>query len=162
MEHLRFESKKPVRDFEPHPEGAFVAICRDIYITRKTNPRAGATNKYGGTEPEEIVRLVMEFLTEDQIEINGQMLPRFASIGFATSWHVDSRLRRFVSAWDPAMGKLESVDLENLVGRGAYLVIQHHLADDGRVYANIVSAAMPPRGVILPEVPVGFVRRMSQ
>ncbi len=162
MESLKLESKKPVREFEPHPEGAFLAICRDIHITRKPNPRAGGTNKYGGIEPEEIVRLIVEFLTEEEIDINGQMLPRFASIGFAPSWHADSRLRRFVSGWDPGMGKLDSIDLEALVGRGAYLVIQHHTSEDGRLYANIVSAAAPPRGAVLPQIPAGYVRKVSQ
>jgi hypothetical protein len=144
--------------FDAHPEGTFMAVCRDIYIDRKDNPKYPGTTDFGKPEPKELVKVVFEFLTDEPIEIGGQMLPRLVRFRANASWHDDSNLRKFVRGWNPMLGKLDQADLEALVGSGAYLTITQSTGKDGKVWSNIQGAAAPPRGASLPIIPADFVR----
>jgi hypothetical protein len=146
------------KKFDPHPEGAFMAVCRDIYIDRKPNPKYPGTSPFGRPEPQELVKVVFEFLTDEPIEIGGQMLPRLIRYRANASWHEDSNLRKFVSIWNPAIGKQDTSDLEALVGAGAYLTITQSTAADGKIWSNIQGAAAPPRGASIPAIPTDFAR----
>ena len=159
MSDLRMTSKREDKEFDPHPEGTFMAVCRDIWIERKPNPKVGQKNQWGNYEPEELVRVVFEFLTDEPIEVNGEMHPRFISAKLNHTWAEKGKLRAFVSAWDPALGRSEDADLETLVGRGAYLTITHNVGNDGTVWANITNVAAPPKGATVPGVPSEFTRR---
>jgi hypothetical protein len=44
------------------------------------------------------------------------------------------------------------------VGTGAYLTIAHSAGKDGKVWANVVGVAAPPKGATIPLVPKDFVR----
>lgn len=159
MSDLRMTSKRADTEFEAHPEGTFMAVCRDIYIERKHNPKAGQQNQWGNAEPDELVRVVMEFLTEEEIEINGLPLPRFISARFGHNWNDKGNLRKFVTQWDPKLGRSDDADIEELVGRGAYITVTHNPGTDGRVWANITSIAAPPKGMPVPQVPAEFMRK---
>lgn len=160
MSELRMTKPAADKDFEAHPEGNFMAVCRDIYIKDEPNPYFGKVSKFTGKvdEKEHTTRIYFEFLTDEPIEINGKMVPRFARYRANVSWHDDSNLRKFVHAWSPALGKDDNADLQGLVGKGAYLTISHNLGNDGKTYANIVGIAAPPKGATVPMVPADFVR----
>jgi hypothetical protein len=150
------------REFDVHPEGTFMAVCRDIWVDRKPNPRFPGTTPYGKPEPEVLVKVCIDFLTDEPVEINGQMLPRFIRYRANLSWHEDSALRKFIRGWSPAVGKAEEADIEVLVGDGAYLTITHSKSPDGKVYANIVGIATPPKGASCPKVPADFIRNKDK
>ena len=152
--------KKESKTYEPHPEGTFMAVCRDIYEV--PNKKAGQVNKYGKVEPPTKVRI--EFLTDEPIEINGDMLPRLVSTQFNISWNEKSSLREFVSMWNPAMGKLDAVDPDKLIGMGAYLTITQSAdqIDKSKIWSNINGIAPPPRGMSVPTIPTDFVRRKDR
>lgn len=160
MEDLKFSAASD-KKFENHPEGTFMAVCRDIWVQRKPNPRYPGTTPWGKPEQPETVKVRIEFLTDEPIEINGKMLNRFVMFSANPSWHEDSALRQFVMRWNPAVGKADQADLEALVGKGAYLTITHNAGKDGRVYANC-SAAPPPKGATIPVVPADFVRHKDR
>lgn len=155
-----WSAKKSDKVFEPHPDGTFMAVCRDVY--EYPNPKFGQINSFGKPEPRMKVRI--EFLTDEPIEINGQMLPRFISAKFNPSWDEKSSLRKFVSCWIPKLGKQEECDPESLVGQGAYLTITHDRdrTNPDKAWANIASAAPPPKGATIPQIPVGFVRHKDK
>lgn len=152
------------KEFEAHPEGTFVAVCRDIYVKDEPNPYHGKVSKFTGKvdEKEFSTRIYFEFLTDEPIEINGKLVPRFARYRSNLSWHEDSNLRKFVRSWNPAMGKDDNADLELLVGKGCYLTIAHNTGTNGNVYANVVSIAAPPKGSSVPMIPAEFVRHKDR
>ena len=152
--------EKRERNYDPHPAGSFMAVCRDIW--KEPNPKAGQVNSYGKTEPD--FKLRIEFLTDEPIEIGGKMLPRFIYRKFNPSWHEESNLRKFVKLWDPVMGKSEKANLETLIGRGAYVTITHdpNKKDPTKVWSNIEGIAPAPRGASIPQVPADFVRHKDR
>lgn len=161
MSELKMHKPAADKDFDPHPEGNFLAVCRDIYIKDEPNPYHGKVSRFTGKvdEKEFTTRIYFEFLTDEPIEINGKMAPRFARYRANVSWHEDSNLRKFIRGWNPALGKDDEADLQSLVGAGAYLTISHEISKkDGKTYANIVGAAAPPKGASIPMVPPDFVR----
>ena len=149
------------REFDIHPDGTFVAVCRDMYVERKPNPKYPGTNQYGRPEPEITVKVVMEFLTDEAIEIGGELLPRFVRAKYNMSWNEKSSLRKFVTLWNPKLGKEDKADLEALVGQGAYLTVTHS-TNEGKTYANITGIAPPPKGATIPLIPSGFVRHKDK
>lgn len=159
MSDLRMTSKQSDHAFDAHPEGTFMAVCRDIWIDRKPNTKAGQLNQWGNPEPDELVRVVIEFLTDEPIEINGQMMPRFIGARFGHNWNEKGNLRKFITQWDPKMGKSDDADIEELVGRGAYITVTHNPGTDGKVWANITSISAPPKGASVPQVPAEFMRK---
>lgn len=162
MSDLMMSNENKPREFDIHPDGTFVGVCRDIYVERKPNPKYPGTNMYGRPEPEILVKVVLEFLTDEPIEIGGKMLPRFIRAKFNQSWNEKSSLRAFVTRWNPKLGKEDKADLETLVRQGAYLTISHTNGNDGKVYANIVGIAPPPKGATIPLIPSDFVRNKDK
>jgi hypothetical protein len=158
MSDLMMSSNGNQREYDNHPEGTFMAVCRDIWIERKPNPKYPGTTIYGKPEPEQTVKVCIDFLTDEPIEIGGNMVPRFIRYKASPSWHDDSNLRKFIRGWNPALGKADKADLEALVGTGAYLTIAHSAGKDGKVWANVVGVAAPPKGATIPLVPKDFVR----
>ena len=159
---MMHKPKDSEREFDIHPEGNFMAVCRDIWVERKANPKYPGTTQYGKPEPEVLVKVILEFLTDEPIEIGGQMLPRFIRYRANLSWHEDSSLRKFIRSWNLAVGKADEADIEVLVGDGAYLTISHSEPVDGKVYANIVGIATPPKGASCPKVPADFIRNKDK
>ncbi len=152
------------KEFEAHPEGTFMAVCRDVFVKEEPNPWYGKSFEEG-EEPDmrkTLRRVIFEFLTDEPIELKGQMYPRYVRHKLNLSWGDKSKLRPFVTAWCPAIGKDDHGDLEGLVGQGAYLTISHNTDKQGRVWANIVGIAAPPKGASFPAVPANFVRHKDK
>jgi hypothetical protein len=139
-----------------------MAVCRDIWIERKPNPKYPGTTPFGKPEPEQLVKVCIDFLTDEPIEIGGQLMPRFIRYKANMSWHEDGNLRKFVKSWNPSVGKAEEADIDILVGDGAYLTIVHNKSADGKVYANVQGIAAPPRGSTIPAIPSDFIRHKDK
>jgi len=134
-----------------------MAVCRDIWSEEIDNPKAGQVNQWGKVEKPKVRYIHFEFLTDEPIEINGQMLPRFVKRRLNHGWGEKSACRAFVSAWNPALGKDDNANLSSLVGAGAYLNIIHETKGD-KTYANIATIVPPPKGATIPLIPKDFVR----
>lgn len=149
--------------FDPHPVGAFMAVCADVYTVEQDNPYFGQMKSNGKPDTDEkVTKVCIAFLTEEVIEIAGEMKPRYASIWAKLTWGtVDypSKLREFVKGWFPATkdDQFKALEIDRLIGQGAYLTIVHNTKGD-KTYANIVSAVKPPSGATVPLIPPDFVR----
>ena len=156
-------------NYTPHPEGQFMAVCCDIFTKVKPNKYKGQKGNNGKIdERDTITSLCVSFLTDEMIEIDGKMKPRYASFwATATLGTTDypSNLRKFIQGWIPTLkdADLETFDADTLIGKGAYLTIRHSEAGpDGKVWANITGAMMPPKGMPVPLIPSDFVRHQDK
>lgn len=154
----------PKSNFVPHPEGSFVAVLRDTYIATRDNPWKGMPRdksdpSKGVDTRETITEIFMEFLTEHEVEVNGKMLPGYARYTATASLAENANLRKFLKSWFPALKDADFArfDADKLVGKGAYITVAHR-ESKGNVYANVIGAMQPPKGVTLPEIPSDFVR----
>ena len=162
MSDLMMSNDNTGAPIDAHPEGTFMAVCRDIWVERKPNPNYPGKNRWGNDEPKELVRVCIDFLTDEPIEINGQMRPRFMRFKANQSWGEKSNLRDFISKWNPGLGKMEKADLEVMVGKGAYLTITQDTGKDGKLWSNVTGIAPPPKGASIPQIPSDFVRHKDK
>ena len=151
-------------NYTPHPDGTFMAVCCDVFTKEMPNKYKGTTNQRGQVDTRDtITKVCLAFLTEEEIEIDGEMKPRYASYwGTATLGTADypSNVRKFLKAWFPKLtdDHMANLDLDMFIGKGAYLTITHSVGKDGKTYANVTGAMQPPKGAEVPAVPSDFVR----
>lgn len=153
------------KDFDPHPEGTYIAIMRDAYLRTRPNPWKGTFNDKGQEDKRDtITDLVLEFLTEHLVDINGKMLPGFVRYSATASVADNSNLRKFIKAWFPALkdSDFDRFDADKLIGKGAYITVAHRTDKKGNVWANVVGAMQPPKGSVLPAIPADFVRHQDR
>ena len=141
-----------------------MAVCCDVFTKEMPNKYKGTTNQRGQVDTRDtITKVCLAFLTEEEIEIDGEMKPRYASYwGTATLGTADypSNVRKFLKAWFPKLtdDHMANLDLDTFIGKGAYLTITHSVGKDGKTYANVTGAMQPPKGAEVPAVPSDFVR----
>ena len=151
----------PESKFKPHPEGQFLATLRDNWLDTRPNPWKGSANDDGEIdERETITELVLEFITDHEIEVKGQMRNDTVRFKKTASMFKNSALRKFVQGWFPTMGEdnFKRFDADKLIGRGAYITVKHNVSKNGSIFANVVVAMQPPKGSECPKVPADFVR----
>jgi hypothetical protein len=140
------------KDFAPHPEGQFMAVCADVFTKVKPNKYKGTVGNNGKVDSREtITSICVSFLTDEAIEIDGQLKPRYASFWATASLGTPdypSNLRKFLKAWMPALtdAQLERFDADQLIGKGA----------------NVMGAMTPPKGATIPMIPADFVRHKDK
>ena len=155
-------------NFTPHPDGTFMAVCCDVFTKEMPNKYKGQTNQRGQVDTREtITKVCISFLTEETIEIEGQMKPRYASYwGTATLGTPDypSNVRKFIKAWFPKLTDehMARLVLDQFVGKPAYLTITHSKSQDGKVWANVTGAMQPPKGANVPAIPADFTRHADK
>ena len=141
-----------------------MAVCCDVFTKEMPNKYKGQTNQRGQVDTREtITKVCILFLTEETIEIEGQMKPRYASYwGTATLGTPDypSNVRKFIKAWFPKLTDehMARLVLDQFVGKPAYLTITHSKSQDGKVWANVTGAMQPPKGANVPAIPADFTR----
>ena len=151
----------PQSNFVPHPEGTYIGIMRDAYLKTRPNPWKGKVNDDGSEDTRDtITELILEFLTDHVVEINGDMLPGFVRYSASASVAENSNLRKFLKGWFPKLKDedFKRFDADKLIGKGAYLTVAHRTDKKGNVWANVVGAMQPPAGSTLPKIPADFVR----
>lgn len=150
--------------YTPHPPGAFMAVCCDVFLKEMPNKYKGQVNQRGQVDTREtITKLCISFLTTEQVEVDGKMKPRYASAWFSASWgtvEYPSNARDFVKTWQPKItdANIAKLDTEKLVGLPAWLTIVQNVGKDGKTYSNVKSAVTPPPGHPAPLIPADFVR----
>lgn len=153
------------KDFVPHPQGEFMAVARDTYLRTRPNHFKGQQRdkddpSKGVDERDEITELIIEFLTDHEVEIDGKMLPGYVRYTATASVAENSNLRKFLQGWFPALKDedFKRFDADKLIGRGAYITVSHRPDKKGNVWANVKVAMNPPKGSTLPTIPADFVR----
>jgi hypothetical protein len=130
-------SKRQDGDFTPHDEGSFKAVCVDVtpLVTRQTD--------WG---PKEEFKIVFETDANPREDGSPQCV---WSRGFTPSLNEKAALRKFLRQWlgrDLTAAEETEFDTEDLIGRGANVVVVHEQGKDGdKTYANI-AACTPMRG----------------
>lgn len=157
--------------FEPHPPGTFLAVLADVFVKQTPNKYKGqmltmGKNKGKPDEREFVEKVCFAFLTEEPIEIDGELKPRYASYwasaGLGTADY-PSNARKFLKSWWPTLTDAiidAGLDLDRFIGKGAYLTIANSpdKHDPNKVWSNVIGAMQPPKGSTIPLIPSDFVR----
>lgn len=158
----------PKSNFVPHPEGTFIAVLRDTYIAERENPWKGQQRdkkdpSKGMDTRETITEIFMEFLTEHEVEVGGKMLPGYVRYVATASLAENANLRKFIKSWFPQLkdSDFDRFDADKLIGKGAYITVAHN-ESKGNIYANVIGAMQPPKGVTLPTIPSDFIRHQDK
>lgn len=155
----------PKGNFTPHPEGTFLATMCDCWLETMPNPWKGQQRdkkdpSKGIDERETITELFLAFLTEEPIEINGELKPSYVRYRATASVAENSNLRKFLKGWFPKLGddSFSRFDADKLIGRGAYITVVQKEGKKGP-YSFVINAAAPPKGSTTPIIPADFVRK---
>lgn len=129
--------------FTPHPDGSFLGACVDVIDLGEK------VDQFPGT-PEKLVRKVaIVFLTGEVNPDTGKAYE--LNKEFTLSFNEKATLRKFLGLWRGRTYTDEEAragaPLHKLVGVGASLVIEHKTSAKGRLYANLLGIAPPPKGV---------------
>lgn len=157
--------------FEPHPPGTFLAVLADVFVKQTPNKYKGqmltmGKNKGKPDEREFVEKVCFAFLTEEPIEIDGELKPRYASYwasaGLGTADY-PSNARKFLKSWWPTLTDAiidAGLDLDRFIGKGAYLTIANSpdKNDPNKVWSNVIGAMQPPKNSTIPLIPADFVR----
>ncbi len=87
-----------------------MAVCADVFTKEMPNKYKGQIDGRGKMDNRDtITKVCIAFLTDELMDINGEMVPRYASYwGTATLGTVDypSNVRKFIKAWWPSTSKI--------------------------------------------------------
>lgn len=138
-------------EYELPPEGATPAVCVDVVELGIVT-----SEKWGDKEK-------VRFVFETPHKHSDEGYPLRASTQMNVSFSKKGRLRPFLGDWrgkqyTDAEAK-KGVDLEMLVGKPAYITIEH--SEDGR-YANITNIIPLPKGLEAPEPDPEYKRVMDR
>lgn len=155
------------KKFDNHPEGAFAAVCADVYTEEKENRYYNTKQKNQRTGQMEldtrktVTKIRLKFFTTEAIEIDGKLLPRIVMYFGGFSWGDNSKLRQFVRGWVPEVGRLDQskVDLDAIIGKTAWVTVSAWDNGEGTSVTNAV--ALPP-GISAPQIPSDFVRHKDK
>ncbi len=154
----------PKGKFNPHPEGTFLATMCDCWLHTRPNPWKGTKSPEGKIDTREtITEIKLAFLTEEQVEIGGEMKPAYVTYSATASMAENSNLRKFIKGWFPKMGEesFARFDADKLLGWGAYITVVQKQGERG-AYSYVTIAAQPPKGSVCPAIPADFVRRKDK
>lgn len=169
MSTILKSSQPSESSFEPHPPGTFLAVLADVFVKSTPNKYRGqlltmGKNKGKPDERETIEKVCFAFLTEEPIEIDGELKPRYASYwasaGLGTAEY-PSNARKFLKGWWPTLTDAvidAGLDLDRFIGKGAYVTITHSVDKQGKTWANITGSMQPPKGSTIPMIPTDFKR----
>lgn len=135
-------------DFEPAPAGPSAAVCIDVVDLGTQDTPYGARSR---------VRVVWSL--EKTMKKNGK--PYIVQKTYGRSLHRKSTLRQDLESWrgqafdDAELNR--GFDLEILLGKAAFLSIQHN-TKDGTTYANVTAIMPLPKGHRKPLPDPDYVR----
>jgi hypothetical protein len=158
----------PKSNYKPHPEGTFLATMCDCWLETKPNPFKGTPRdkkdpSKGIDTRDTITELTIAFITDEVVEMNGDMKPAYVRYRATASVAENSNLRKFLKGWFPKLqdADFERFDADKLIGRGAYITVAHR-ESKGSIFANVVNAAAPPKGSTTPTIPSDFLRKKER
>lgn len=154
----------PKGKFTPHPEGTFLATMCDCWLQVRQNPWKGTKNQEGKIDTREtITEIKLAFLTDEKVEVGGEMKPGYVTYAATASVAENSNLRKFLRGWFPKLqdSNFNQFDADKLLGWGAYITVVQKQGDKG-AYSYVTNASAPPKGSVCPAIPSDFVRRKDK
>lgn len=135
--------------YEPHPEGVFLARCVDV-IDLGEKVEAYLDN------PKKLVpKIALVFVTGEFKEFNGKPELHTLTKEFSATFGEKANLRRFAEQWRGRSYKAEElangVDFGKMQGVFAQISVEHKVSQQGRTFANIASIGPVMKGTPKPE-----------
>jgi hypothetical protein len=133
-------------DYIPAPEGSFSGVVCDIQDLGEVDTAFGTKHKCR-----------VSFQLDEQTPKGGRFV---APRAYTVSLHRASALTALLTTLLPDF-RGERVDLEDLIGLPCLVSVEHNVAPDGKVYANVATVAKLPRGM-RPIVVEGYIRQKGR
>lgn len=136
-------------EFEPHPDGQFVARCVDVIDLGEN------VEQFENFPPKLVQKMALVFVTGEAREFNGEMelIPLVKE--FSKSMGEKAALRKFATSWRGKSYTPEEiaagVNFDKMLGAFAVITVEHKVSQKGRTYANILSVSPVMKGVAKPE-----------
>ena len=159
------------KSFEAHEQGAFPAVCVDIFEHTKDNDNYMKPKKFKNDEggydidtKKTITSVCVSFMTSELVEYNGKMAPRMVSFWAPKTWHEKGNLRKFVAGWIPSFAADDNFDEEQLIGRAALVNVVQYTNRNGYQAAKVSGAMPTPKGMdaLVPKIPADFTRHKDK
>jgi hypothetical protein len=159
------------KSFEAHEQGAFPAVCVDIFEHTKDNDNYMKPKKFKNDEgrydidtKKTITSVCVSFMTSELMEYNGKMAPRMVSFWAPKTWHEKGNLRKFVAGWIPAFAADDNFDEEQLIGRSSLVNVVQYTKHNGYTGAKVGGAMPIPKGMdaLVPKIPADFIRHKDK
>ena len=145
-------AKRKDGDYSNAPEGLFPAVCIDVIdLGLKETP-------WGPKE-----KIAIKWSLDEKDEETGKNHTAYQQ--YTLSLGDKANLRKILEAWRGkkfSKEELEGFDVETVIGANCQVQIQHNLADEGKVYANVVAVVPAPRGAVKMAVPADYVRECDK
>ena len=134
--------------YEPHPEGVFLARCVDVIdLGEKVESYLDGPKKL-------VPKLALVYVTGEVKEFNGQPELHTLTKEFSATFGEKANLRKWATAWRGKSYKdselVDGVDFGKMCGAFAQISVEHVTSRQGRVYANIASIGPVMKGVEKP------------
>lgn len=148
---------KQTSDFEPAPPGPSAAVCIDVVDLGIVEGQFGAKHKL-----RVVWSLEKRMKSADRTRLGK---PYIVQKTYTSSLHKKATLRVDLEAWrgkafdDKVLS--QGFDLENLVGKPAFVSIQH-AERDGMTFANVVAIMPLPKGMPAPIADPDYVRHQDR
>jgi len=145
-------SKKKT-DYTPAPEGLFSAVCCDVEDLGEVD-----SGGYGKKWKVKIYWQIEEVNPETE-------KPFVVSQRYTASLHEKANLRKALEAWRGkkfSTEELEGFDIEKLIGANCQVQIQHNIAGEGEVYANVTAVVPASKNGVKMRVSQDYVRRRDR
>ena len=145
--------KREKTSYTPAPEGLHSAVCCDV-------EDLGEVDSPWGKKP--TVKIYWQI---EENNPDNENKPFIVSQRYNASLHEKSNLRKMLEAW---RGKkysdeeLEAVDLEKLIGINCQVQVQHNIAGEGGVYANVTAVVPSSKTGVRLRVSQDYVRRRDR
>lgn len=134
--------------YEPHPEGTFLARCVDVIDL-------GEAVEQFADKPKKLTRkCALVFVTGEFREFDGQPELHTLTKEFTVSFGEKANLRKFAESWRGKRYKDEEltdgIDIGKMQGQYGQISVEQVKTKKGRLFANIVSVIPVMKGTPLP------------
>lgn len=146
--------KAPETKYTPAPEGVWQGVCCDVI------EHTDVETPWGLKDMVE-VRWQLEELDDANVDREGNPRPYMVTRRYTASLDRRSNLRRDLESWRNKKfngEELAGFDVEVLIGVNCQVQVQHHLAENGNTYANVVAVLPAPKNQPKLRVSESYVR----
>ena len=145
--------KHEKNNYTPAPEGLHSAVCCDVEDLGEVDTGFGKKYK---------VKIYWQ-IEETNPDYDNK--PFVVSQRYTASLHEKANLRKMLEAWRGRKfneEELQEVDLEKLIGANCQVQIQHNIAGEGEVYANVTAVVPSAKNGTKLRVSQDYVRRRDR
>lgn len=137
------------KEYTPTPEGLQQCVCVDVVDLGLEDGKWGKKHKVS-----------LRWQSEHMNTEGEKPVPFLIVMKYTMSLHEKAILRQHLDSWrgqNFTPEELDSFDLEKLIGANCQIQIIHHIAEEGRVWANI--QAIVPQGKNTEKlIPMDYIR----